>query len=303
MNARQPLPKGPIGVFYDMPAEEYHAVEAFSASGMRELARSAWHYKNRLPVEPTRAMLNGTLAHCAVLEPGALSARYIVTPDDAPKKPTKAQWAAAKPSPASVAAMEWWTGFQKTAGTREIVAADDYAITQMQIKALQDVPEIAVLLREAKTEVSVFWVDPDTGVYCKARPDLVQKTGAARVRLGDLKAVADDTPEGFARAVARFGHHRQQVHYKRGVELAMDVVVEDFVFVAVSAAPPVLAVPYRLVQEVIDQGEEEVSELTAFYADCIRNNSWPAYTPGERMIDLPKWAKRSNELEVSFEHA
>jgi hypothetical protein len=299
MNARTDHPV-PMGVIYGMPAEEYHAINAWSATGMRLLARSPWHYRNRVPVIPTRPMLNGTLAHCAALEPGALSARYVVVPEDAPRRPTKAQWTAKKPSPESVLAMEWWTGFGKTCGERLIVAAEDYAITQLQLAALQAEPEIAELLREGHGEVSVFWHDPDTGVYCKARPDWMRPTGKKRVKLVDLKTAADDTPEGFSRSAARLGYHRQRAHYWRGFEIASGMEVEDFIFATVSSEPPVLAVPYRLVDEVVQQGAEEVVELTQAYAECVRTGNWPAYTPAQRMVDFPKWAKRSQELEVSY---
>lgn len=299
MNLRTDLP-GPIGIVHDMPAETYHAIDALSATGMRHLARSPWHWRNRVDVVPTKPMLNGTLAHCAALEPGALSERYVVVPDDAPKRPTKAQWAAKKPGPDSVLAMEWWTGFQKTVGDRLIVDAGDYSITQLQIAALQADPEIVDLLSEGWGEVSVFWIDPATGVYCKARPDWVRPTGSKRVKLVDLKTVADESPEGFSRSAARLGHHRQRAHYWKGFEIATGLVVEDFIFATVTSAPPVLAVPYRLVDEVAQQGVDECAELVQLFAECSQHNRWPAYTPAERMIDFPKWAKRSQELEVSY---
>ena len=290
----------PLGVYYDMPFDMYHAVEALSASGMRLLARSPWHYRNRVEIEPTKPMLNGTLAHCAQLEPGAMSERYVVVPEDAPRRPTKAQWAAKKPSPDSIAAMQWWTGFEQSCGSRLLVSPDDYAVTQMQLAALQADEEIAELLREGHGEVSVFWIDPDTGAYCKARPDWVRPIGGNRVKLVDLKTTVDESPAAFSRVAPRMGYHRQQAHYWRGFEIASGYEVTDFVFATVTSAPPVLAVPYRLVDEVAQQGRDEVAELTALYVECLRTGKWPAYTPEQRMIDFPAYAKRSQEVEVSY---
>jgi hypothetical protein len=34
-----------MGVVKGMPFDEYHAVDALSASGLRHLARSPWHFK------------------------------------------------------------------------------------------------------------------------------------------------------------------------------------------------------------------------------------------------------------------
>jgi exodeoxyribonuclease VIII len=288
-----------MGLVLDMPFEDYLAVDALSASGMRELSRSAWHFKHRVQIVPTPAMLNGTLTHCAQLEPDAMGARYVVVPEDAPKRPSKTQWAAKKPSPESVAAMAWWKDFSDRAAARRIVDAEAYAITQQQLEAIKAEPELSELFSSGYGEVSVFWVDKATGVYCKARPDWMHYTGARSVKVIDLKAVADDTPAGFSRSVTRLGYHRAQVHYRRGVE-SLGLKVDDFVFAAVSSTPPVLAVPYRLLDEAVLQGEEECDELLELYARCVANNNWPAYTPDERLVGLQGWAKRSQEIEVGY---
>lgn len=290
----------PMGLVLDMPMDEYQAIDAMSSTGMRLLSRSPWHYRNRVETVPTRPMLRGTLAHCAVLEPDAMSSRYVVVPEDAPRRPSKAQWAAKKPSPESVLAMEWWTAFSKSCEGREIVPSADYTVTQAQLLALQADSEIAEILRTGYGEASVFWVDKATGVYCKARPDWVHPLDDRRVKLLDLKSTADESPDGFARSAARLGYHRQRAHYLTGFQQATRLQVVDFVFAAVSSAPPVLAVPYRMVDEVVQQGEEEREELLAQYADCRNLNRWPAYPPEDRMIDFPAWAKPNKEVEVSF---
>ncbi|MGL4648256.1 MAG: hypothetical protein ACRC1H_02510, partial [Caldilineaceae bacterium] len=64
MSARQPL-----GLVPGMPLDEYLAIDALSASGLKLLSRSPWHYANRVETAATPAMLRGTLAHAAVLEP------------------------------------------------------------------------------------------------------------------------------------------------------------------------------------------------------------------------------------------
>jgi hypothetical protein len=76
--------------------------------------------------------------------------------------------------------------------------------------------------------------------------------------------------------------------------------VADFVFPVVSSAPPVLATPYRLDADTVQQGFDEMNELLELYADCRRRNHWPAYTTEQRVIGLPAWKRRSNELEVSY---
>jgi len=294
MNAR------PMGLIRDMSFEEYLAVEAFSNSDMTLLARSAWHWKNRRPVTQTRSMLRGSLAHCAQLEPNALSRRYVFVPDSAPRRPTEAQWNAKKSNEDSMAAKAWWSEFLNDVGQREIVTAEEFAVTQQQLEALAAEPTLRELLATGYSECSVFWVDKATGVYCKARPDHVHPTGPRSVKLVDLKSTADESPVGFGRAAARLGYHRQAVHYTAGFAAATGFKVEAFIFAAVTSAPPVLAVPYVLTDEITEQAKDERQGLLELYARCQRENHWPAYGTGCQLLDFPAYAKRSDEVEVAF---
>lgn len=298
MNARTET--RPMGIVYGMSFEDYHAVDAFSASGMKHLARSPWHWKNRVEVAQSRAMLCGSLVHCAQLEPRALAERYVVVPEDAPRRPSVTQWKAKNPSADSVAAMDWWRTFEASNTRRAIVQAADYATTQKQLEAIQACEELRESFSSGDSEVSMFWTDPETGVYCKARPDhITQRRG--RVQMLDLKSMADDTPAGVQRALGRLGLYRQEAHYRRGYQVITGQPVEDFVFAVVSSAPPILATPYRLVDDALQQGLEEVADLLREFAQCQRSGVWPAYKPDQRMIDLPAWCKTVGEVEVEFE--
>lgn len=289
-----------MGLVRDMPFDEYLAVDALSSTGMRLMARSPWHYKNALPVTPTRPMLRGSLAHCAVLEPDALASRYIIVPEDAPRRPTQAQWGAKNPSAPSLAAMDWWRDFEAKAKQLQVVTFDEYSITQQQLAALKAEPYLRDLFARGFAECSVFWIDKATGVYCKARPDFVQPVDARSVRLAELKTAADESPDGFSRSVTSLGYHRARAHYIDGFQQATGLKVVEYVFAVVTNAPPVLAVPYWLDDEDARQGEDECAELRERFAYCMSENRWPAYGEGPQIVSLKKWAKRSNELEVSY---
>lgn len=291
----------PMGLVLDMPFADYLAVEAFSNSDMRLLARSAWHWKNRVPVQQTRPMLCGSLAHCAQLEPHALQERYVFVPGDAPRRPTEAQWNAAKSNESSMAAKEWWKAFLDGVGSREIVTDQEFAITQMQLAALAACDELRELLATGHSEVSLFWIDQESGIYCKARPDHVHYVLHRHTAiLLDLKSTVDESPVGFGRTAARLGYHRQDAHYTAGFEAATGTKVEQFIFGAVTSAPPVLAVPYTLTDEIREQARDERRELLDLYAFCKREDRWPGYGSGVMLLDFPAYAKRSGEVDVSW---
>lgn len=290
MNART---GPPMGVVYDMPFADYLAVEAVSSSGLRNAARSMWHYRNRVDVEQTRPMLRGTLAHCAVLEPDALAKRYVVTPADAPKRPTEAQWAAKKSNESSQAAKDWWNNFNAALAGREVVTHDEFAVTQLQLEAIRQCRELADLLATGRGEVSIFWIDEDTGLYCKARPDWLSDMAL------DLKTCADESPSGFSRAAARLRYDLQDAHYSAGIEAVTGRAV-PFIFGAVTNKPPVLAVPYVLTDEVRGNARDERRELMQRLAQCQRENEWPAYGAGVQLLDFPAYMKPGGEVDVSW---
>lgn len=286
-----------MGVVHDMPMADYQAVDAMSSTGLRLFARSPWHYRHRIEVEPTRPMLRGTLAHCAILEPDAMAARYVVVPEGAPKRPTAAQWNAKNPSPESRDAMAWWTCFKADAGARDVISRDDYSLVTLQLAAIKANPAIANLLREGEAEVSVFWIDKATGVYCKARPDWIAFGHSIPL---DIKTCADESPVNFGRAAARMRYDLQAAHYSAGIEAAITnrPMDEAFHFAAITNKPPVLAVPYVLTPEVRSQGIDERREMLQRFAWCQREDQWPAYGDGVQLLDFPAYAKDGGEIEI-----
>jgi hypothetical protein len=287
----------PMGIYADMPFDDYLAVEAVSASGLRLFARSPWHYRNRINKNPTRPMLRGSLAHCALLEPDAVAGRYIFLPDDAPRRPTAAQWNAKKSSESSERAKDWWRAFEIRADQRDIITAEEFAICREQLRAIIAVPELAELLARGAGEVSIFWIDQRTRVYCKARIDWLQVNGGS-ARILELKSTRDESPSAFGRNAASMKYELQRAHYIEAVKRGARLKVHDFTFAAVTSVAPVLAVPYDLTDEMVSQAEDERDEHLDRLAWCMKEDRWPAYGDGKQLLDYPAYAKRSGEVEI-----
>lgn len=273
-----------MGIVRDMPFEEYLAVEAVSKSLLNDLADcpyTAWakHINPERPqFKPTPAMAAGTLAHTLILEPRESITRYAVKPGGLDLRTTAGR------------------GWAEANADRVIVTAEQWETAQAQRDAVLANTQAGDWLRVGFAEASVFWVDAATGVYCKARPDWIHVDPEGRRVMLDLKTASDVSPDGFARAIATYGYHRQQAHYTSAPCLPVDL----FAFVAVSSSYPFIAVTYMLDDESLQQGRDEVAELLTTYAECKRTGTWPTYGQGVQFIALPKWARRSNEIEVAF---
>lgn len=272
----------PLGLWRDMPAEQYHGIHAMSAGGLKRMKRSPAHFyglqldPNRPPAgDPTPALVNGTLVHCCIFELDQVAARYVVRPDgiDYRTKDGRA-----------------W----RDAQTLEVVDAVQMAAAQAQAAAVRALPDVAALLADGYGESSAFWIDRETGELCKCRPDWVSPAGDG-VILVDGKTCQDASPDGFGRAIWNFDYHLQAAWYSDGFEAATGQHVHGFVFAAVESAWPHAAAPYMLGDDVLDAARRENRRLLNRYAECNRTGVWPGYSPGVQIINLPSWAQRQLE--------
>jgi hypothetical protein len=277
----------PIGIVKGIPSDQYHAdADSVSNSMLSAMDKSPAHcyWLHLAPGRPEReatdAMLAGTLAHTAILEPRALRERYVV-------KPSGMRFSTKE-------GMAW-----RDAQSAQIISLADLEAADAQQAAVLRVTALRNLLSSGDAESSVFWTDKPTGLRCRARPDWLHWTGKQRAIVLDLKTISDLTEKTVQRAIASYGYHRQAAHYTAGLQ-ACGIEVEEFVFGFVSASYPFLAVAYVLDDETAQQGRDEVSELLDRFANCKRSGEWPAFGDGYQLTGLPTWAKRSSEVEISY---
>ena len=76
------------------------------------------------PKERTADMAWGSMVDCAWITPELFKAQFVVLPAKAPRKPTKAQRGAKKPSEDTVKAIEWWDRFEKITEGKQIISGD-----------------------------------------------------------------------------------------------------------------------------------------------------------------------------------
>jgi exodeoxyribonuclease VIII len=226
---------------------------------------------NRPPyAEPTAAMRNGTLVHCAAFEPDALARRYVVKPEGM-KFSTKE-------------GIAW-----RDAQTLEIVEANQMSAALAQAAAIRALPEVGELLTDGDAEASAFWLDEETGKHCKCRPDWASPAGDG-VILVDGKTCQDASADGFSRAIWTYAYHLQAAWYSDGYERATGKRVYGFVFAAVESTWPHQAAAYMLGDDVLDKARAECRRLLNTYAECKRTGIWPGYPSGIQHINMPKWA-------------
>lgn len=278
-----------IGLRYGESIEVYHADKtAISKSGLDQLNLSPFIYYSRSlnpvrPPEPERAgQLEGNLAHCAVLEPEEFSKRYVVGPDVT--RSTKA-----------------WKEFAESLTAGQVgIKPDQYDTAMRQADSIRSLSEIGDYLSRGKSEVSARWVDPETGVRCRCRPDHVSPVGQKTDVLIDVKTYSNASPEEFRRQIARKAYHIQDAFYSDGYSIASGREVAQFIFVAVETEWPFAAAAYRLNGDSREEGFNEYRRLLDIYEQCLRSNKWPGYGEKTAEIELPAYAFATREVEISY---
>ena len=248
-----------------MDIAAYHAHPALGSSRLRELLKSPAHFRANLRRE-TEALALGSLVHTLVLEPHAFPERYVVVPKiDGRTKEGRAAKAALADDPR--------------------IAVDGETMAEASACATSIMGHIVYQqIRNAQVEHTVFWVDEETGIECKARFDVVGPW------LVDLKTTRDASPKGFQSAIATYGYHIQAAHYMAGA-IANGMEPRGFLFACVETSPPYLPAGYLMGNPTLEQGERERREALLTYAQCLRDDRWPGYNDDRiEVIDLPNWA-------------
>lgn len=264
------------GVFYGMPAEDYHAIEGMSSSGSGKMLKSPAHFRlmRTRPNQPTPTMQFGTAVHEGTLEPDSFAARVVAAPEvNKRTKDGKADFFA----------------FAEANAGRIILSTDDFARAQHCIEAVRSHPGAIRLLAGAEIETSLFWIDGKYKVPCKARIDIRSHGG-----ITDLKTTSDASPEDFAKSIANFGYMRQAAHYFSGHEHALDRTPEFFAFIAVESVEPYAVACYEMPSNGILAGAHEMDIVLERYAAALAAGRWPGYPETIETITLPRWATSFN---------
>jgi len=275
------------GIF-DITNEAYHAGPGISRS-------SLWTLHDKTPAhmiggsfEETDAMKFGTACHVAVLEPEHLETRYSVVPPDAPNRPSSRQINAKKPSPESIAAIQWWQNWNAMNAGKTDISAEDYDAVRFIRDQLHADPLIQKLVRGAQFEKSAYWIDEETQELCRVRPDIYNP---ALAMMADVKTTNDASEWGFGGSIRKFGYYFQDAFYSDGWELAGGGAVDAFVFIAIEKKKPFVFQIYELSMEDKEKGRDDYKAALRKYEECKRLGQWPGYGGGVKPISMARWGK------------
>lgn len=262
----------PTQIIKDMDADVYRAAEGISASDLKHICppKTPAHYLanvvGRVERVQTKAMLIGTLAHLAVLEPEKMDAAFALKPADMDLRTKEGK--------------EW----RASLGGLPILDQGESDMLNGIRDAVADHETAQALLKGADYEVSLFAEHEATGLPIKGRLDAIGGSVIA-----DVKTCEDASPGAFAASAARLLYDMSAAHY---CALANEcgIGVDQFFWIAVEKAAPFAVAVYEPSDAVRERGFRLAEEALATVKRCCDSQEWPAYGQGAAVLHYPQWA-------------
>ena len=275
------------GIHENITNADYHALPRVSNSDLTLFKSSpydyyAWKLAEGRPVRKvTPAMERGTALHMAVLEPDLFKATYVEAPPL--DRRTKA-----------------WKEFAESVEGKEILSAQEFAANKIMSDQIRKIPIIKQVLGEAKKEVTALWADEQTGLPCRARPDMLS---IALRMIFDIKTTAELNYHAFSRSAINYEYHRQRFWYSNGLNTLLGATPEDgfdFCIVAVESSYPFKAGLFEFDEDLYSIAADEIRSELEELKKCMESGVWPTGLEGLNTIRAPEWMKKKIQKGFSY---
>lgn len=269
---------------YRIPMVWYHsnccAGPSISSSGLRKIENEspahywAFSYLNphAFPEPDKQALGFGRAAHCLLLGGESFKKHYAVRPS---------KWKDWRTNDAKE-----WRDKQIEAGRTVITEADLTTIKLMSaVLKRHPILEAANLL-SGQIEASLIWQDRETGVWLKARPDVIPEFDGVA---SDYKSATAAQPNDCRKAIWKFGYHMQLALIAEGYEAIFGRPLENFLLVFQEYRPPFNVMPVEIDADAIYWGRCQNRRAIRTFADCLDKGEWPGYADEIAVSSLPEW--------------
>lgn len=253
--------------------QNYHQdTSHISKSGLDLIRKSPakYHYKylsGLYKEKKTDALIFGSAFHTIVLEPELFQSQFVIMPDFYGTGSVKAK-----------------QEFINTHVGKEFISMDTYVkITGMRDSILAHEIAGPLICANGLIEKTFTWVDHDTNVNCKCKPD--KFTYEKKIIL-DLKSTESADETDFMFSAKKYRYYVQASFYFDGLE-ANGLKPELFVFIAVEKEPPFLVNCFFYGENSMDYGRETYKEDLYVYKRCLEENKFIGYPNKITKIEIP----------------
>ncbi len=297
---------------YDLSMDEYHGDvcvgPSLSASRLHTLIAECpaifWETSplnpKRVDDKSTSALDIGRAAHALVLGEPEFRAHFVVLPEDVPNRPSKRQRSAKKPSQDTLDAIEFWDGV--FASKKTIVPAEAFKTIVAMADAQRRSPQVARAFTDGAPEQSLIWLDEETGIFLKSRPDWLPDDPASRP-LTQYKTCRSIEPRKLSMDAFSYGYHIGAALELDAVQAVLGVKPIGICHVCQEKTIPYLAELRMFDGDGIEWGRREYRRALRLFAKCWEKHlagkpereAWPGFTDGPEYFDTPFYIRKKME--------
>ena len=298
------------GVF-DLEMSQYHSDccvgPSISSSGLREIETKtpahyyATSYLNTDRIErDTPAMSFGRAAHTLLLGDEPFEQSFVIAPftnwntnqfDGEIDGAVRGDWKKASKSD--------WKRHQLEDGKTIVMPKDYKTICEMR-DVIAKHPIVQGGIFEGEIEKSIIWQDEETGVWLKARPDVIPHVDASGFTmddtLSDYKTIEDASPLKIMRAMIDRGYAQQLALCAEGLWHTRKQVIRCFTLIFQEKKPPYAVVAQEIGADFIWRAAQLNRRAINTFAQCVKNDDWPAYDIPSP-INPPDWLHKRLQAE------
>lgn len=280
------------GIYAGVPMSDYHGDlcvgPSISSSGLRTIdSESPAHFFDGSYLNPDRAeeedaphFTLGTAVHTLLMRESGFADRFIVRPVQ-------------------------WTDWRKAEarGWRQAAIEEGFGVlTPADLETIKGIAKSAgadPFVREGGfdglAEHSIVWPDPETGVWMKSRPDVLNLV--ARV-ISDLKTISTADGQSCRKAIDEHGYYVQLALACEGLEILTGEKFDDgCVLVFAEKKRPYCVNVKPISANAIWTGRQIVRRAVRKFAECLERGEWPGYEDSGRVAHLPAWREKRLEEE------
>jgi len=275
----------------DISIDDYHSGEGISASQLKKAVKSTAHFFVEEPKEKEqKSCFNmGHAFEDMLLEGGELDDKYwIFDPEKRPHPETTFNNKENKN----------WKIEQFEKNKDKIVITEKELIDlKGMLKSCQNERIQAAIKGDIIKQGSGYWIDKESGLLLKTRPDVIKKRAEYSVFILEVKTAEDSSPETFAKSFAKFLYGIQCATQVDGVEKTLGVKVAYYYYLVVEKKAPYNAQIYTVNPVDIDthraiykklcmnikEAKESPERIEMGYAEDCGNKS------GVLELEIPTW--------------
>lgn len=296
-----PLRMNTPGV-YQIDMETYHgdccagpSVSASVLSRMlNECPAKVWETSclnpHRIPEKVKPDFDVGRAVHALVLGEPEFAKYFVIAPYDDFRTKEAREWKA----------QETRTVIRSVGTTQSIGFDQILAMAEAQRRS----PQVGRAFVEGKPEQSLIWLDAETGIWLKARPDWLPNNPKMRP-LVDYKTCRSIEPRKMGVDAFAYGYHIQAAMQIDGARAVLGIDPMGIAHVVQEKTIPYLAELRMFDADSIEFGRREYRRALRLFAECWKfhkegypeRNAWPGYTAKPEYFQIPYYILKQMESE------